>query len=96
MIVAMGVYALCMSITPGPVNTVTLLSGIQNGFRKTNRFVLGATTGFIALLLLIGLGLEAVLKNHPLILTELSYFGAAYFLYIAYLLYKASKFDAKK
>ena len=50
LIFAMCSFALSMSISPGPVNLVTLSSGINHGFLRTLPFVAGASIGFSLLL----------------------------------------------
>ena len=55
LILAMFMFALTMSISPGPVNMVIISSGANHGFRKTLPFISGATTGFTLLLILVGL-----------------------------------------
>lgn len=57
-LLAMGLFALTMSISPGPVNLITLISGVNNGTYKTTPFVLGASVGFTLLLISIGLGMQ--------------------------------------
>lgn len=82
LMIAMGVFALTMSITPGPVNMVTLVSGVNNGFLRTNAYVLGATSGFIFLLIVLGLGLAKLMMGAPLLFNALSYLGMAYLVYL--------------
>ena len=61
LLLAMASFALVASITPGPVNSLALTSGVHHGFRRSLGFVTGATLGFTALLLLAGVGMaEAV------------------------------------
>ncbi len=81
---AMAVYALTMSISPGPVNMVTLSSGVSYGFRGALPFVTGASTGFAALLLLVGLGVGQVAVAAPLFLQVLSVAGALFIVYVGY------------
>ena len=64
-IFSMAAFALASSISPGPVNIVSLGCGARHGLRAALPHVTGATLGFILLLLLIGLGLHEVLKQWP-------------------------------
>ncbi|KXU79488.1 lysine transporter LysE [Aeromonas enteropelogenes] len=66
LLLSMAGFALAMSISPGPVNLVALGSGARYGFLASLRHVVGATLGFILLLLLMGLGLGATLLQWPL------------------------------
>lgn len=79
---AMAIFALTMSITPGPVNMVILSSGTSHGVRPTQGFICGATLGFIALLLTVSLGLMQLINGHPLFLTSLTIVGTAFLVYV--------------
>ena len=59
--ISMAAFALAASITPGPVNIVGLSSGARYGFWPSMRHVMGATLGFILLLVLAGFGVHEVL-----------------------------------
>lgn len=83
-IIAMAGFALVFSMAPGPVNLVTLSSGINYGVKGTIAFVAGATAGFTLLLLLLGLGLAEVIISYPNILTVIKGVGTAFLLYLAY------------
>ncbi len=83
-IIAMSVFSLAMSISPGPVNLITLSSGANNGLRKTLPFVSGATVGFTLLLVLSGLGVASLVKSYPSFLDFLIYVGGAYIVYMGY------------
>jgi threonine/homoserine/homoserine lactone efflux protein len=62
-ILAMCAFALTLSISPGPVNVLTLSTGLNHGVRRALPFVSGATISFTLLLLAIGLGLGAVAES---------------------------------
>jgi len=83
-LIAMGLYALSLSISPGPVNMIALNNGVNHGLRKALPFVSGATLGFALLLLLTGLGLGSLAKQFPQALQLLGYAGAAFICYIGY------------
>ncbi len=82
--VSMAAFALVASITPGPVNIVALSSGAQYGFRASQRHVAGATLGFVALLLLMGLGLHEVLAMWPALTKVVQVAGVAFLLFMAW------------
>lgn len=86
LILSICAFALSMSITPGPVNLITLSSGLEYGFRQTLSFVTGATVGFSLLLLIIGLGLGTVTFKTFLPYILLSYLGAFYIVYMGIVL----------
>jgi len=83
-IIAMVLFALTMSITPGPVNITTFSSGINYGFKPTMPFVSGATIGFTLLLGFVGLGIGGVVVLFPLIGKILCYAGAIFIAYVGY------------
>ncbi|MEQ0234574.1 LysE family translocator [Klebsiella sp. CN_Kp116] len=84
LILAMFMFALTMSISPGPVNMVIISSGVNHGFRKTLPFVSGATIGFTLLLILVGFGFYAVIESYPLFLKYLNVAGSAFIIFVGY------------
>lgn len=83
-LLAMFVFSLAMSITPGPVNMVILSSGVNYGIKRTIPYVSGATIGFTLLLLCIGLGFYQFIQNYPDFLTYLAIGGSSYIAYMGY------------
>jgi threonine/homoserine/homoserine lactone efflux protein len=76
--------SIVLSISPGPVNIVSLGCGARYGLRAALPHVTGATLGFILLLLLIGLGLHEVLRQWPLLTQLIRIAGVVFLLYLAY------------
>ncbi|SBS34724.1 Cysteine/O-acetylserine efflux protein [Marinomonas aquimarina] len=89
-LVSMSLFALAASLSPGPVNLVGVSSGARYGIRVGLKFVTGATLGFIALFLLIGLGLQQLIKALPELMWYLKWAGVAFLLYISYQLWRDS------
>lgn len=83
-IFSMAAFALASSLSPGPVNIVSLGCGARHGLRAALPHVTGATLGFILLLLLIGLGLHEVLNQWPLLTQLIRFAGVIFLLYLAY------------
>lgn len=81
---SMAAFALACSISPGPVNIVSLGCGARYGLRAALPHVTGATLGFILLFLLIGLGLNEVLRQWPLLTQVIRIAGVVFLLYLAY------------
>jgi threonine/homoserine/homoserine lactone efflux protein len=71
-----------MSISPGPVNVITLSTGVNYGFKKAMPFVSGATFGFTLLLLTVGLGLRFMAEISENFLSLLTYVGAMFIAYM--------------
>lgn len=82
--ISMAAFALAASITPGPVNIVGLSSGARYGFWPSMRHVMGATLGFILLLVLAGFGVHEVLLRLPYMVQVIQWGGAAFLLYMAW------------
>ncbi|MDC8772623.1 LysE family translocator [Roseateles albus] len=84
---SMAAFALASSISPGPVNLVALSAGAQHGLRAGLRHVTGATVGFTALLLLIGLGLNELIAHSgygPSLMLVLRWGGLSFLVYMAW------------
>jgi threonine/homoserine/homoserine lactone efflux protein len=80
---SMAAFALAASISPGPVNILTLSAGAQYGLRPALRIVTGATVGFTLLLILVGLGLQEALLWWPYLTDVIRWAGVAFLLYMA-------------
>lgn len=85
---SMAVFAFAASISPGPVNLVCLSSGTRYPLAKGLIFVTGATLGFIALFITIGLGLYSLLTVIPGFDTSLRWAGVAFLLYLSVQLFQ--------
>jgi len=83
-IISMMSLSLAMSISPGPVNMITITSGINNGFKKTFSFVSGATVGFTILLICVGFGLISIIDTYPVFLNIIAILGSLFIIYLGY------------
>ncbi|MGN8200408.1 LysE family translocator [Salinisphaera sp. RV14] len=81
---SMAGFALATSASPGPVNVICAMSGARYGPVRSLRYVFGATFGFVAQLILAGVGLAGIVGNNPLISKTLTAVGSVYMLYLAY------------
>lgn len=86
LLLSMTGFALVMSISPGPVNLVAFGAGARHGFRATTGHVLGATLGFVLLLVLMCAGLSGLLLRWPLLAGALHWGGLLFMGYVAWLL----------
>lgn len=89
LVLPMSAFALAASISPGPVNLVCLGSGTRHGMRASLSFVTGATLGFVALFVAVGLGLAAVLAQLPGLTVLLRAGGIGFLLYLSWQLARA-------
>lgn len=83
-ILAMCLFSLSMSISPGPVNLITLSTGVNHGVRSAMPFVAGATVGFSILLVFIGLGVGQVAAENTELMAVLGYIGSGFICYMGY------------
>lgn len=88
LILPMAAFALAASISPGPVNLMCLSSGTRYPLSRGLIFVTGATLGFIALFVTIGLGLYSVLALVPGFNAGLRWAGVAFLLYLSVQLFR--------
>jgi threonine/homoserine/homoserine lactone efflux protein len=92
---ALLVFALVTSVTPGPNNLMLLASGVNFGFVRTIPHMFGIAGGFATLLFGVGLGLGAVLKAYPAFDLTLKIAGCAYLLYLAWKIAMSRSLTAK-
>ncbi len=83
LLLPMSAFALAASISPGPVNLVCLSSGTRHPLSRGLVFVTGATLGFIALFIAVGLGLYSLLAMLPGMHDALRWAGVAFLLYLS-------------
>lgn len=83
-LIALALFGLTTSITPGPNNMMLFASGVNFGFRRTIPHMFGIGVGFFSLLIGVGLGLGALLHSVPVLYTALKFAGGLYLLYIAW------------
>ena len=82
-------YVLVTTFTPGPNNTMSLVSGKNNGYRKSLRFMLGIFTGFFIIMILCGSFNKILFSVFPSVKPYISIAGALYMLYLALIILKS-------
>lgn len=83
-------YVIISTYTPGPANVSSASLGLLHGYRKSLKFLGGLATGLF-FVMLIGGGISGSLLNFfPTLEPILRYVGAAYILYLAFGILKAS------
>ena len=92
---ALTLFAVATLFTPGPNNVMLMTSGVNFGLGRTWPHTLGVSLGFAFMVLVVGLGLGAVFSADPIIYTVVKYAGAAYLLYLAWLIGSSDKVDEK-
>jgi threonine/homoserine/homoserine lactone efflux protein len=83
-------FTLAATITPGPNNIMVMASGANFGFGRTIPHLLGVSAGALAILLLVGLGLTALLDGLPILGPVLRIVSSLYLLWLAWKIAKAA------
>lgn len=91
---AFCLYAVAMSITPGPANFLVLASGARHGTMRSLPMILGIATGLGGMVLVSGLGLFELLGQRPGVLLALKALGLLYIAYLAWQLMTAPRSSA--
>ncbi len=81
---ALSLFAISSSITPGPNNMMMLASGVNHGLRRSVPHLLGIGLGFCFMIVAVGLGLAALFTQFPILHTVLKAVGTVYMLWLAY------------
>lgn len=81
---ALMVFAVVMSVTPGPNNLMVMASAANHGFRATLPHQAGIALGFAAMIGVIGLGAAGPLAAVPTLHLALKWIGAAWLLVLSW------------
>ena len=81
---AVMLFAVATCVTPGPNNVMLMSSGVNFGFGRTLRHVIGINIGFPFMLIAVGFGAGTLFHEHPKLYTALQLAGALYLLFLAY------------
>jgi threonine/homoserine/homoserine lactone efflux protein len=84
LLAALFVFASVSSITPGPNNLMLLASGINFGLRRSVPHMLGISSGFTVMIVLVGLGIMQIINAVPALGIIISTLSAFYLLYMAW------------
>jgi threonine/homoserine/homoserine lactone efflux protein len=84
-------FVIATSISPGPNNLLLAASGLQFGFVRTLPILLGIEVGFTLLILVAAAGLAPIVLSVPGAPLALRVLGAAYLVWLAYMLWRASE-----
>lgn len=84
------VFVFITVYTPGPNNITCAAMGVLHGYRKTLPFLIGISVGFYLVLVVSALVTGALLSAYPALESILRWVGAAYILYLAFSILKAT------
>lgn len=87
-------FAAVMAFTPGPNNTMLMISGANWGVVPSVPHMLGITVGFPLMVFAVGMGLGGFFETYPVLHEILKYVSFAYLLYLAWKLARAGRHDA--
>jgi len=96
LLLAFSIFALVSSITPGPNNTMLLISGVNFGFRRSVPHIIGVAVGFAILVTAAGMGLGEVFVKWPVLYTALRYISAIYLIYLAWRILRSKQLQIKE
>jgi len=83
-LLALVLFALVSSITPGPNNLMLMASGANFGVRRTIPHMLGVGIGFAVMIFLVGVGLVGLFELWPPALIVLKVASIGYMLWLAW------------
>lgn len=81
---ALILFIISVSFTPGPNNFLLLSSGIKFGLRRTLSHIAGILVGFPLMLIILGILFHYISSIDPTLFYLFSYLGILYLLYLAY------------
>lgn len=85
-IIAVALFAISTSITPGPNNIMVMTSGVNFGVKKTLPLLSGICVGFSVMLMVVGLGFGQIFMLFPSLHFIIKCVGVLYLLYLAWLI----------
>jgi len=85
-------YVLISTFTPGPSNISSASMAVLHGYRKTIQYQIGLAAGVFVLMLISGWFSATLLNIFPSLEGILRFIGAAYILYLAFVILKSTYF----
>ena len=83
-LLALVLFALVSSATPGPNNIMLMTSGTNFGFARSAPHMLGVALGFVAMLVIVGSGVGLAVHDSPRLALALKVASAVYLLWLAW------------
>lgn len=82
--IALVLFAVASTGTPGPNNMMIMASGLNFGVQRSIPHLLGIISGVPVMMFMLGIGLDQVFKLYPGVFTLLKVLGCTYLLYLAF------------
>ncbi|ACA85688.1 LysE family translocator [Shewanella woodyi] len=89
-LIAVMLFAISSSVTPGPNNILVMTSGVNFGIKKSLPLLSGICVGFTVMLLLVGFGFAQLFELFPQLHFIIRCIGTLYLLYLAWLIAKSA------
>jgi len=83
-LLALTLFAVVSTVTPGPNNLMLMSSGANFGFKRSLPHMAGIILGFSFMVVLVGLGLMTVFEQFPISHVILKTLSVIYLVYLAY------------
>jgi len=83
-LIALAIFCVVATITPGPNNMMLLSSGATFGFRRTLPHIFGISAGCFVMRIMLGFGLAGVIASLPWLFPLLEVVTAIYLAYLAW------------
>lgn len=83
-LISLALFAIASTGTPGPNNLMILTSGLNFGIPKSIPHWLGICTGVPFMIFAVGLGLDQLFRQWPMLFMVLKVLGVGYLLYLAF------------
>jgi threonine/homoserine/homoserine lactone efflux protein len=83
-LLALTLFAVVSTVTPGPNNLMLMSSGANFGFRRSMPHMTGVILGFAFMIVLVGMGLMTVFETWPISHIILKTLSVIYLIYLAY------------
>jgi threonine/homoserine/homoserine lactone efflux protein len=94
-LIAIISFGLAAGMTPGPNNTLLMISGANWGFRASIPHILGILAGFPVMMFVVGFGIGHIFMAYPVLHTILKYTCLVWILFLAWKTWNAGKPDAE-
>lgn len=89
-LLAVALFAISSSVTPGPNNIMVMTSGVNFGIKKSLPLLTGICLGFSVMLLLVGFGFGQLFELFPSLHFIIKCIGTLYLLYLAWAIAKSA------
>ena len=88
--IAILIFAISSTVTPGPNNIMIMTSGLNFGIKRSMPHLMGICLGFPLMVAAVGLGFGTLFEKLPILHEIIKVLGVAYLLYLAWLVASAA------